>query len=73
VATTWLISFEYIRHRDSLAADYLLFIACIDPKDIPQALLPPGPSRKKEMEAIGILDVYLFIIKRLADLTLNLY
>ena len=73
VATTWLISFEQIRHRDSLAADYLSFIACIDPKDIPQALLPPGPSRKKEIEAIGTLDAYSFIIKRSADLALGLH
>jgi hypothetical protein len=47
VATTWLISFEQIRRRDALAADYLSFMCCIDPKDIPQSLLPPGPSRKR--------------------------
>jgi hypothetical protein len=35
VATTWLISFEQTGHRDSLAADYLSFMACIDRKDIP--------------------------------------
>ncbi|KAK6605164.1 hypothetical protein H4I96_05746 [Botrytis cinerea] len=35
VATTWLISFEQIRDRDPLAANYLSFMACIDPKDIP--------------------------------------
>jgi len=42
VATTWLISFEQIRQRDPLAADYLSFMACVDAKDIPQLLLPPG-------------------------------
>ena len=73
VATTWLISFEQIRHRDPLAADYLSFMACIDPKDIPQSLLPPGPSRKKEMEAIGTLNAYCFISKRPADLALDLH
>ncbi|CZR65364.1 related to kinesin light chain 1 [Phialocephala subalpina] len=73
VATTWLISFEQIRHRDPLAADYLSFMCCIDPKDIPQSLLPPGPSRKKEMEAIGTLNAYSFISKRPADLTLDLH
>jgi hypothetical protein len=31
VATTLLISFEQIRHRNPLAADYLSFMACIDP------------------------------------------
>lgn len=64
IATTWLISFEQIRHRDPLAADYLLFMACVDPKGIPQSLLPVGPSWKKAMDAIGTLDAYSFIIKR---------
>lgn len=73
VATTWLVSFEQIRNRDPLAADYLSFMACIDPKDIPQSLLPAGPSRKKETDAIGTLDAYSFIIKRPADLALDLH
>jgi hypothetical protein len=55
VATTWLISFEQIRYRDPLAADYLSFMVCIDPKDIPQSLLPAGVSRKRETDAIGTL------------------
>ncbi|KAF2193470.1 HET-domain-containing protein [Zopfia rhizophila CBS 207.26] len=67
VATTWLISFEQIRQRDPLAADYLSFMSCIDPKDVPQLLLPPGQSRKKETDAIGMLNAYSFIIKRPAD------
>jgi hypothetical protein len=73
VATTWLISFEQIRNRDPLAADYLSFMACIDPKDIPQSLLPTGASRKKETDAIGMLDAYSFINKRSADLALDLH
>ena len=73
VATTWLISFDQIRHRDPLAADYLSFIACIDPKDIPQSLLPAGASQKKETDAIGTLDAYSFIIRRPADLALDLH
>jgi tetratricopeptide (TPR) repeat protein len=67
VATTWLISFEQIRHRDPLAAEFLSFIACVDPEDVPQSLLPPGPSREKETKAIGTLRAYSFIIKRSAD------
>ncbi|KAG4427291.1 hypothetical protein IFR05_017226, partial [Cadophora sp. M221] len=73
VATTWLISFQQIRRRDLLAADYLSFMCCIDPKDIPQSLLPPGPSRKKEIDAIGTLDAYSFISKRPADQALDLH
>ncbi|PMD24975.1 HET-domain-containing protein [Hyaloscypha hepaticicola] len=73
VATTWLISFEQIRQRDLLAADYLSFMACIDSKDIPQSLLPAGPSRKKEIDAIGTLDAYSCITKRSADQALDLH
>jgi GTPase SAR1 family protein len=73
VATTWLISFDQIRHRDPLAADYLSFMACIDPKDIPQSLLPAGASRKKETDAIRTLDAYSFITRRPADLALYLH
>jgi hypothetical protein len=62
VATTWLISFEQIRARDPLAAEYLSFMACIDRKDIPQSLLPVGGSRKLEMEAIGTLRAHSFVI-----------
>jgi hypothetical protein len=40
VATTWLISFEQVRHRDPLAADLLSFMVCVDPKNVPQSLLP---------------------------------
>ena len=73
VATTWLISFEQIRHRDPLAAEFLSFIACIDPKDVPQSLLPPRPSRKKEIDAIGTLDAYSFISRRSLDLALDVH
>jgi folate-binding Fe-S cluster repair protein YgfZ len=72
VATTWLISFEQIRRRDSLAAEYLSFMSCIDPRNIPQSLLPPGLSRKKEIDAIGTLSAYSFISRRL-DLALDLH
>jgi tetratricopeptide (TPR) repeat protein len=73
VATTWLISFERIRRRDLLAADYLSFMACIDRKDIPQSLLPAGPSRKKELEAIGTLKAYSFIVQRSDTLVYDLH
>ncbi|KAM0511354.1 hypothetical protein ACHAPE_009942 [Trichoderma viride] len=79
VATTWLISFEQIRQRDPLAADYLSFMACVDAKDIPQSLLPPGPSRKKEIDAMGTLQGYSFITKSSAgsskpvDLAVNIH
>jgi len=63
VATTWLISFEQIRHRDKLAAKYLSFMSCLDPKMIPQSLLPPAETKAKALEAIGTLTAYSFIAK----------
>lgn len=61
IGITWSISFEQIRQRDSLAADCLSFMACIDPNEVPLSLLPAGPSRKRQTEAIGTLDAYSFI------------
>jgi tetratricopeptide (TPR) repeat protein len=73
VATTWLISFEQVRHRDPLAADLLSFMACVDPNNVPQSLLPPSPSRKNETDAIGTLHAYSFVNRRLADLALDVH
>jgi hypothetical protein len=65
VATTWLISFEQIRLRDPLAADYMAFISCINDQDIPRDLLPPAPQLQKA-EAIGTLKAFGFIKERLS-------
>ncbi|KAG9240166.1 kinase subdomain-containing protein, partial [Calycina marina] len=73
VATTWLISFKQIRRRDPLAAEFLSFMACVAPKDVPQSLLPFGRSRKKEVDAMGTLDAYSFISRRPADLALDMH
>jgi tetratricopeptide (TPR) repeat protein len=73
VATTWLISFEQVRHRDPLAADLLSFMACVDPKNVPRSLLLPVPSRMKETDAIGTLHAYSFVNRRLADLALDVH
>jgi len=64
VTTTWLVSFEQIQRRDPLAAEYLSFMACIDPKDIPQSLLPSNDTKAKTIEAIGTLSAYWFVTKR---------
>jgi len=61
VAMTWLISFEEIQNRDSLAAEYLSFMACIEPTNVPQSLLPPGPTLKEATDAIGLLTAYSFV------------
>jgi tetratricopeptide (TPR) repeat protein len=64
IATTWLISFEQIRARDPLAADYLAFISCIREQDIPRDLLPLA-SELDKTEALGTLKAFGFIKERL--------
>jgi len=73
VATTWLISFEQIQKHDPLAAEYLSFMSCLDPKNIPQSLLPPAQSRKKVVDAIGTLSAYSFVTRRTGDQSLDLH
>ncbi|KAI6082449.1 hypothetical protein F4821DRAFT_215546 [Hypoxylon rubiginosum] len=64
VATTWLISFNYISRDYPLAARYLRFICYLAEEDIPISLLPPGEDELEADEAIGILKGYAFIIER---------
>jgi tetratricopeptide (TPR) repeat protein len=73
VATTWLISFEQIHRLNPLAAECLSFMSCVDPKSIPQSLLPLGESRMKGIEAIGTLKAYSFVSKRVADEALDVH
>lgn len=73
VATTWLISFRDIRQRDSLAAEYLSFMACIDYKDIPIAMLPPAQSSTQQVDSLGTLRGYSFIFMQAGGLTLTLH
>jgi hypothetical protein len=42
-------------------------------KDVPQSFFLPDQSRKKEIDAIGTLDAYSFITKRLADVAIDVY
>jgi hypothetical protein len=67
------MSFAQIRRRDPLAAEYPSFLAYVDPKDIPQSLLPPGLSRKREIDVIGTLNAYSFVSRRPTDFALDLY
>lgn len=65
VAMTWLISFEQIRRLNPQASDYLSFMSCIDPRDIPQSLLPQNDSQKPQLEeALGLLKSYSFVTER---------
>ncbi|KAL4947389.1 hypothetical protein BDW69DRAFT_204458 [Aspergillus filifer] len=58
IITTWLISFNQIRDQNQSAADYLSFMACINPRNIPQGLLPSQISEKQKIDALGLLNAY---------------
>lgn len=61
VAKTWLISFQQIQRQDLLAAEYLRFMSCLNPKQIPKSVLPSSGSEIEAEDAIGTLDAYSFI------------
>jgi nucleoside phosphorylase/tetratricopeptide (TPR) repeat protein len=71
VITTWLISFKQIQHQDQLATDYLSFMACIDPRNIPQSFLPQETSRKRITDALGLLNAYSFTHSQ--DMDINMH
>ncbi|PLB51013.1 purine and uridine phosphorylase [Aspergillus steynii IBT 23096] len=73
VALTWLISFQQIWRLDKLAADYLSFMACINPRGIPRSLLPQPATAKMRTDAIGLLKAYSFISEQPIDHSLNVH
>ncbi|KAL4789393.1 putative kinesin light chain [Aspergillus venezuelensis] len=73
VATTWLISFLQIQKVDKLASDYLSFMACVNPRDIPESILPSATSAKQRVEALGLLKAYSFLSVQLDDKTFSLH
>ncbi|KAL4781260.1 hypothetical protein BJX76DRAFT_360039, partial [Aspergillus varians] len=73
VAATWLISFEQIQRTQPFAADILCFMATIEPADIPQSILPPAPTHKAWIEAIGTLKGYAFVSRRAAEQSFDLH
>ena len=63
VATTWLVSFEQIRKSDPNAAELLSFLSCIEPKGIPQSILPKLEPEQMT-RAVGTLCGYAFLTQR---------
>jgi hypothetical protein len=71
---TWLISFKQIQQRDPLAYDYLAFLSCISPRDIPHSrFFHRHNLKKKEMDAIGTLSAYSFVSRRSATNSLDIH
>ena len=64
VARTWLVSFDQIRDRDTVAAELLSFMSCIEPKAIPRSILPIVQPEERMVRAIGTLCGYSFVIRR---------
>ncbi|KAF2627821.1 HET-domain-containing protein [Macroventuria anomochaeta] len=64
VASTWVVSFSQLREHDTVAADLLAFMSCIEWKAIPQSLLPKVQSQERIEEAIGTLCGYSFVSRR---------
>ncbi|OJJ98904.1 hypothetical protein ASPACDRAFT_53097 [Aspergillus aculeatus ATCC 16872] len=73
VATTWLGSFLQIQQMDQTASDYLSFMACISPRNIPESILPATASAKRKVEALGLLKAYSFVSIQGDDSTLSVH
>ncbi|RHZ67121.1 uncharacterized protein CDV56_100005, partial [Aspergillus thermomutatus] len=71
VITTWLILFKQIQRQDQLAADYLSFMACVHPRNIPQSLLPLQTSKKRRLDALGLLNAYSFTNSQDMDISMH--
>jgi tetratricopeptide (TPR) repeat protein len=64
VATTWVVSFNQILEDDTIAADLLAFMSCIEWKGIPYSILPAVQPEARMMAAIGTICSYSFAVKR---------
>jgi hypothetical protein len=73
VATTWLVSFAQIHQVDQIASDYLSFMACISPRDIPELILPATTLLTRKVEGLGLLKGYSFISAQVDDSMYSLY
>ena len=67
IATTWTVSFEYIRKHDPQAADLLSFISMLANEGVPEFLLPHGSDAVKFEKAIGTLQAFSFISTRYVE------
>lgn len=63
VGTTWLVSFDQLRNSDQVAPELLSFMACIEPKAIPQSILPSTDAEETEW-ALGTLCAYSFLTRQ---------
>ncbi|KAF9884961.1 hypothetical protein FE257_000871 [Aspergillus nanangensis] len=64
IAKTWMITFNRILKCDTLAADLLAFMSCIEWRAIPYSILPTADPEARLAGAIGTLCSYSFLEKR---------
>ncbi|GKZ27334.1 hypothetical protein AbraIFM66951_005102 [Aspergillus brasiliensis] len=64
VAKTWTITFNKILEYDTLAANLLAFISCIEWRAIPYSILPAAYPEARLAGAIGTLCSYSFLERR---------
>jgi tetratricopeptide (TPR) repeat protein len=72
VATTWLVSFDQMQKSCQAAVDLMSFLACIEPRAIPQTILPSPGSEDVEW-AIGTLCGYSFLVRRGSSDTFDMH
>jgi tetratricopeptide (TPR) repeat protein len=73
VTVTWVISFDQIRQSNTLAANLLSFMACVDRQGIPKALLPMPKSSVQLSNALGLLKAYSLITSSQSDLAFDMH
>ena len=61
IATTWIISFDYIRIHVPQAAELLSLMSVMDAQNIPDFLMPQGEDAISFNKAIGTLEAFGFI------------
>ena len=61
IATTWIISFDYIRLHVPQAAELLSLMSIMDAQNIPEFLMPQGEDAISFNKAIGTLEAFGFI------------
>ncbi|KAF5530869.1 kinesin light chain [Fusarium mexicanum] len=64
VGTTWIVSFRRIQKSNQLAIKLLSFMSCIEPKAIPQSILPNDAKPYDLERAVGTLCSYSFLVRR---------
>lgn len=72
VGTTWLVTFDQLQKSDDVAVDLLSFISCVEPKAIPQSILPNTDHERTEW-AVGLLCSYSFLARREGSNTFDMH